>query len=1235
VHQKGHGSTDRGGKVFSSGTLYPQGPVVIILLLLALIPHALMMSADTAEAYSTENGTILIFTNADFTKENGIIGGKGTFHDPYIITFDEVITTSGPAIQVQTTGVHFIIRDFVIKGIGSNATTGILLNDAQMAIIENVTFRDLTVGLSASMSSALRVRDSRVLGCEVGIELMSSPGAELTDLVVKDCVTGIFLQDSESSYIRRIECRRSERVGIQVLQSPSTRISKVTALECRVGIEILDSHEVELTSCVAKDNSLVDIALRHANDITMSTCTMGPRGVRVTLTEGASIDRTNTVNGAPLRYHEKVAGITIDGDAGQVILTDCDQVTISNLVMDGVGYPLQLTNSKGCRVTNVTARNAIIALEVDGGCNLKVSACTLDSLGLGDIEAATVKVGRHMGMTLQDTTVTGTMDVGINAYDTKDLIIRNCTVSDLPYTAICIGKCPITPGETPETSVTIDGSTIRDNGWAGVVARPDELIVNDTTFSGNAGPGLLCEGATTVEVTGSRFLDNRWGMVLDGCEYALVEGVSIDGATSGIDLCRSAFSVDGLHLSNLTTGITVDNCPSGSIRRSIITSVQTTGILVHASRNIEVSDCEIDGPFTGILITESLYCQVRGSIIEEAVNGLVLDCTWNVTVISCTIADCDGWGIIAQEGGNYTLYHNNLLNNNQDPQGEGRPTSQARDSTGTGSWDDRMEGNFWSDYLDRYPQALSTDRTWDVPYSLAGGVNSSDRYPLSLMVDQVPPVANAGPDLVVDQGDTLLLDAGGSSDNVGITSYLWVTHVEGRSVSLEGRRPSFCTDNPGIFEVVLTVNDAWGNEDCDIVMIEVLDTQAPEVELPELIVVDVGEPFKLGPFQICDRSGIRVCVWTIDPDGLGMELLGQCVEAQVDTVGTYELQLRVSDRMGNWATIVTTLQVVDRRAPAADAGPDMVADQGTQVLLDASGSTDNVAITGFEWIVGRGLDRISLEGRCVTMALEVAGTLGVWLFVTDETGNTGIDHMTITVRDTMPPNACAGCDRSVTPGTVVALSGAGSTDNVGIVSWVWTLSLDDRTLELWGPEVSWTFDYPGTFTARLTVADSAGNEDTATSTIHVLEPAVIEGPMPEPNLEEWPTGPIVSAGEDVVITTGDPVRLKATITEGTAIGLTFGWAYRDGGTLRSLDGPDHEVVFSRPGTYKVWLYATDDKGHTSVDDLVVIVVAHEVPMEEAEESLPWLQVYGWVVLEALLVVAVIGLFWSFSRRPGA
>lgn len=1235
MHQKGRSPTGRAGKVFSSGPLYPKGPFVIILLMFALIPHALMMSADTVEAFTPEDGTILILADADFTEKNGVIGGKGSVRDPYIITFDEIITTSGPAIQIQTTNVHFIIRDSIVRGIGDNVTMGILLFDAQMAVIQNVTFRDLTHGLSASMSGAVRVQDSRVMGCEVGIELVTCPGAYLTDLVVEDCAKGILVQDSESIDLRGIYCRRCDHAGIQVLQSPSATISKVTALDCEVGIEVSDSPEAELRSCVAKDNSYVDIALHRVNDLTMSLCSMGPRGLRVSQTEGATIGRTNTVNGAPLRYHVRVAGITIDGSAGQVILKGCDQVTISNLEMEGVGYPLQLTNCQGCRVTNVTATGAIIALDVEGGCDLKVSSCTLDSTGHGDVEAATVKVGHHLGMTLQDSTVTGTMDVGINVHGTKDLIIRNVTVSDLPRTAICIGKCPGTPGGTPETSVTIDGATISDNGWAGVVARPDTLVVNDTIFSGNAGPGLLCEGATTVEVTGSRFYDNRWGMVLDGCGHALVEGVSIDGATSGMDLCRSAFSVERLHLSNLTTGITVDNCPSGSIREAYISDVGTTGILVHASRDIQVSNCEIDGPFTGILLTESIECLVQRTYIEEAVNGLVLDGAWNITVSSCTITNCDGWGIIAQEGGNYTLYHNNLLYNNQDLQGEGRPASQARDSTGNGSWDDREEGNFWSDYLDRYPQASSTGRTWDVPYSLAGGVNSSDRYPLSLMVDHDPPVANAGPDLVVNQGDTLLLDGRRSTDNVGITAYLWEAIMNGRPVALEGPTPSFSTACSGIFEVVLTVRDAWGNERWDILMVKVLDTQAPEVELPELIVADVGEPFRLSPYRICDPSGIQECVWIIDPDGLGMELHGRWVEAQVDAVGTYDLELRVSDCRGNWALVVTSLHVVDRRAPAADAGPDMLADQGTLVLLDASGSTDNVAIAGYEWIVGSGLERCTLEGRQVSVCAEYAGTVKVWLFVTDEAGNTGIDRMTITVRDTMPPNACAGPDRSITPGTVVTLFGAGSTDNVGIVSWVWVLAMDDRTVTLWGPKISWKFDDPGTCTATLTVVDSAGNEDTVTSTINVIGPEVMEEPKNEPILEVWPTGPGVSAGDDVVITTGDPVRLKATVTEGPGTGLTFGWAYRDGGTLHTLDGPTHEISFSRPGTYQVWLYATDDEGHTSVDDLVVTVMAREVPVEKAEKSLPWLQVYGWIVLETLLVVAIIGLFRSFSRRPRA
>jgi hypothetical protein len=52
-------------------------------------------------------------------------------------------------------------------------------------------------------------------------------------------------------------------------------------------------------------------------------------------------------------------------------------------------------------------------------------------------------------------------------------------------------------------------------------------------------------------------------------------------------------------------------------------------------------------------------------------------------------------------------------------------------------WDDGSRGNYWSDYLTKYPNATGVDSSgvWNTPYVI--GTNNADHYPL--MVQYVIP----------------------------------------------------------------------------------------------------------------------------------------------------------------------------------------------------------------------------------------------------------------------------------------------------------------------------------------------------------------------------------------------------------------------------------------------------------------------------------------------------------------
>jgi hypothetical protein len=184
--------------------------------------------------------------------------------------------------------------------------------------------------------------------------------------------------------------------------------------------------------------------------------------------------------------------------------------------------------------------------------------------------------------------------------------------------------------------------------------------------------------------------------------------------------------------------------------------------------------------------------------------------------------------------------------------------------------------------------------------------------------------------------------------------------------------------------------------------------------------------------------------------------------------------------------------VRDDRDPVADAGPDVAVDQGDTVTLDGSGSTDDRAVTSWSWAFEHGGEPVDLEGESATFTFALAGIYGVTLTVADKAGNSASDSLVVTVRDTEPPVADAGPDVQVVAGTTVALSGTGSTDNLGVLAHRWTFEVDGSPVELQGAEVDFEFALGGTFVVTLNVSDAAGNWDVDTVAVTV-EP---EDPVP-------------------------------------------------------------------------------------------------------------------------------------------
>ena len=370
--------------------------------------------------------------------------------------------------------------------------------------------------------------------------------------------------------------------------------------------------------------------------------------------------------------------------------------------------------------------------------------------------------------------------------------------------------------------------------------------------------------------------------------------------------------------------------------------------------------------------------------------------------------------------------------------------------------------------------------------------------------DTTLPVADAGPDQAVIQHQLVQLDGTRSRDNVGVVSWTW--RSTSLDISLTGPRPSMVFDEAGIFEIHLGVGDAEGNVDWDSTIITVRDTTPPYVVLPSATVVDQHSDVLFDGTLSTDNVGIANWTWTLIYDNREVRLEGQTVTFTFDLTGTYQVTLGARDGAMNYASGTMYITVLDTTPPVADAGPDVLMDQHRTVTLNGTRSHDDTAIVHWSWTLTCRGQALQMAGPVRSLVIDDPGMYNVSLVVVDAAGNWAIDWLCVRAHDIEPPLADAGEDQTVEARQQICLDGLCSSDNVDIVSWTWTIALDDQTLRYEGGTPNLTIERPGVYNVTLLVQDAEGNRDLDYCSIEVVKrPEPTAGPFELPTSWGWGT----------------------------------------------------------------------------------------------------------------------------------
>ncbi|MDY6853474.1 MAG: S8 family serine peptidase [Thermodesulfobacteriota bacterium] len=486
-----------------------------------------------------------------------------------------------------------------------------------------------------------------------------------------------------------------------------------------------------------------------------------------------------------------------------------------------------------------------------------------------------------------------------------------------------------------------------------------------------------------------------------------------------------------------------------------------------------------------------------------------------------------------------------------------------------------------------------------------------------LFTPNQPPVADGGPDQIVEEGVIVTLDASNSDDPDGsITSYLW-EQTGGTIVTLSDSgavMPTFTALDIGpagdslIFR--LTVTDNGGLQDDDTCIVDVTW-------------VDIGPPTAYAGGDQTVNDGALVALdgsGSNDPDpddtlsylwaqtaGTSVTLSNSTIVSPVfiaPEVGiggeTLTFELTVTDQNTSQSIDTCNVKVTwEDDPPIANAGFNQTIDEGTVVTLNGSGSYDpdpGDGISSYQWTQ---LDEVgvTLSDSSVAMPTFTAPDVGPGgeilifrLIVKDNSAQQSTDTCVVNVRwiDLEFPVANAGPDQTVDEGTVVTLNGSGSYDpdpGDGISSYQWT-QLDGAGVTLSDSSVAMpTFTAldvgPGgeTLTFQLKVTDKGGLQSTDTIVVNI----------------RWQNNPpIADAGSDQTVDEGDTVVLDGSGSIDIDDGISsYQWTQLDGAGVTLSDSsvamPTFTALDVGPGgeTLTFQLKVTDKGGLQSIDTIVV------------------------------------------------
>jgi len=377
---------------------------MVILVVIMPVFMVLQFQEDTSgdllnEGSLKSHSPIVIDGDNDFTSENGVVRGKGTEVDPYIIE-NLSISVVNVGIKIINTNLHFKIVNCKITGRWSNNVEngtildhGIWIGSPNGSVI-SCRLSNNFIGLYGT-GTDLEVLDNRFDHCSSSI-VMEGKKASVTDNILTNYLNfGMHFSNSEALLVQNniLKYQLDKDIvanGMSLSNCSGFSICNNICTGTVTGIDISNSSKNKIFSNFIRNNDTKGdngMILVNSNDNILKNnsfmeCGFIMRGDSIDSYISNDIDSSNSIGDLPIIFIKNSSNTRVNDDRmGTLIISNCSNVEVLDLEIKDRFMSLTVTFSSHVKVHNIlfrSTRKGLVFHDVD---DLTIVNSSLDIRG--------------------------------------------------------------------------------------------------------------------------------------------------------------------------------------------------------------------------------------------------------------------------------------------------------------------------------------------------------------------------------------------------------------------------------------------------------------------------------------------------------------------------------------------------------------------------------------------------------------------------------------------------------------------------------------------------------------------------------------------------------------------------------------------------------------------------------------------------------------------------------------